>query len=177
MNVLFTLVLAHLIADFPLQTNRIFAMKLRSNRGIAFHVFIHLIITGLLIKEPLSHLPLFIILAVTHFSIDWLKLRFPAQRQVPGFLVDQVAHLTVLLFLAAITADAQPVLPAWLLTIALIYAFIPPVIMLLWLLAIDQGVVRTQTDRCIRWAQRRLLPLSQQAGLPLLAGVAFGLLL
>ena len=177
MNILFTLVLAHLIADFPLQTDRIFAMKLKSSRGIALHVLIHLLVTALLIKDPLSHMPLFIILAVTHFSIDWLKLRFPTQRQVPGFLIDQVAHLTVLLFLAGTMPHLQSVLPAWLLIIAMIYAFVPPVIMLLWLLAIDQGVVRTQTDRCIRWAQRHLLPLSQQAGLPLLVGVAFGLLL
>jgi hypothetical protein len=176
MSIFFTLLLAHLIADFPLQTNRIFAMKLKSSRGIAIHVLIHMAVTALLIKEPLAHLPLLIILAVTHFLIDWLKLRYPTQRQVPGFLCDQVLHLIVLGVLTAAFTNIQSALPGWLLTAALYYAFIPPIIMFIWLLAIDEGQVKQQTGRCIYWAQQNLLPISQRVGLPLLFVVGLGII-
>lgn len=176
MTPFFTLVLAHLIADFPLQTNRIYAMKLKSSRGIAFHVLIHVAITALLIKEPLSHLPLFIILASTHFLIDWLKLRYPIQHHVAGFLLDQAAHFTVLGFLAVVSTTVLPVLPVWLLVVALIYAFVPPIIMFLWLLAIDKNPVKKHKFGRVKWCQRNLLPISHHAGLPLLVGVALRIL-
>jgi len=177
MTLFFSLLLAHLIADFPLQTNRIFAMKLKSNKGIAFHVFIHLIVTAVLIRDPLSHLPLLLILGVSHFTIDWLKLRYPTQRQVPGFFVDQALHLTSLIFLTIIFADVQPVLSGLLLYIALFYAFIPPIIMVIWLFAIDFGRAKQESDHCIFWAQRNLLPISQRAGVPLLLGVSLAILI
>ena len=164
MNIFFTLVLAHLIADFPLQTNRIFAMKLESNKGIALHVFIHLFVTSLLIKEPYNHLSLFIVLGITHFLIDWLKLRFPTNRQAAGFVLDQILHLIVLIALAVISTTIQPVLPGWLLFGAMLYALVPPIIMFLWLLAIDLGRAMKKKVACISWGQRRLLPISQLAG-------------
>jgi hypothetical protein len=151
-------------------------MKLKSSRGIAIHVLIHVAVTALLIREPVTHLPLFIILAITHFLIDWFKLRYPTQKQGPGFLMDQTLHLIVLGFLAAVSPGIQPVISGWLLTFALIYAFVPPIIMFLWLLAIDEGQVRDHTPRRIKWGQRNLLLLSQQAGLPLLLGVGLGIL-
>lgn len=177
MNIFFTLVLAHLIADFPLQTNRIFAMKLQSSKGIALHVMIHLLVTALLIKAPLSHLPLFIILGISHFLIDWLKLRYPTNRQAAGFLLDQALHLIILIFLATISTTLQPVLPYWLLIVAMMYAFIPPIIMFLWLLAIDVGKAMKKKVRYICWGQRRLLKISQVAGVPLLIWVAIGIIL
>lgn len=176
MTIFFSLLLAHLIADFPLQTNWIYAMKLKSNKGILIHVLIHLIVTSLLIKDPLSHLPLLAILGASHFLFDWLKLRYPTQRQVPGFLVDQVLHLGALTFLAFNYPDVQTALGGWWLYVALFYAFIPPIIMIVWLLAIDLGRVTKQTDRCVYWAQRNLLPISQKAGMPLLLGVTLGIL-
>jgi hypothetical protein len=177
MDLFFSLLLAHLIADFPLQTNWIFAMKLKSSKGIALHVLIHLIVTAFLIRDPFSHLPMLAILGVSHFSFDWLKLRYPTQKQVPGFLVDQSLHLITLVFLAIFFADVKTVLSGTWLHVALFYAFIPPVIMAGWLLAIDMGRVMKESDRCVAWAQRRLLPISQQAGMPLLFGVSLGILL
>ncbi|MCI0398497.1 MAG: DUF3307 domain-containing protein, partial [Chloroflexi bacterium] len=73
MDTLATLLLAHLIADFPLQTNRIYALKIRSNAGIALHVGIHLAVTILLLKNALADWLLLLILAVSHFTLDWLK--------------------------------------------------------------------------------------------------------
>jgi hypothetical protein len=175
MSIFFTLLLAHLIADFPLQTNWIYAMKLKSSKGIAIHVFIHLFVTALLIREPLTLLPLFVILAVTHFLIDWLKLRYPTDRQVPGFLLDQLLHLTVLAFLTAVFTAVQPVLQPRPLIIGLAYAFIPPIIMFFWLLAIDRNQEKQKTNRCSCWCQRHLLPISQSAGVPLLVWVLLGL--
>ena len=50
-----TLLLAHLVADFPLQTNSIVKMKNEGFKGLGIHVLIHIIVLCLLlIKEPLS---------------------------------------------------------------------------------------------------------------------------
>jgi hypothetical protein len=151
-------------------------MKLRSSKGITLHVLIHLIVTALLIKAPLTHLPLFIILGITHFLIDWLKLRYPTNHLAAGFVLDQILHLTVLIFLAAISTNVQLILPDWLLVIAMIYAFVPPIIMFLWLLAIDVGQAMKRKVGCICWGQQRLLKVSQIAGVPLLVWVAIGII-
>ena len=177
MTIFFTLLLAHLIADFPLQTNWIYAMKLKSNVGLVIHVLIHLIITSLLIREPLTHWPLLAIIGTLHFLFDWLKLRYPTQKQVPGFLTDQALHLSALLFGSVIFTNVQTVLSGWWLYVALLFAFVPPIIMIIWLLAIDVGRVRRQTDWFIFWAQRNLLMISQHAGVPLLLVVGLGILL
>jgi hypothetical protein len=177
MTIFITLLLAHLIADFPLQTNWIYAMKLKSILGIALHVLIHMLVTALLIREPLSYLPLLVILGVSHFLFDWLKQRYPTNRQVPGFLIDQAFHIATLAVLAIVFADVQTDLSGGWLYLALFYAFIPPIILFGWLLAIDVGKVRKQKDWCISWAQGNLLPISQRAGVPLLLGVGLGIVL
>lgn len=151
-------------------------MKLKSSKGIAIHVLIHLIVTAVLIRDPFSNLPLLLILGASHFLFDWLKLRFPTQRQVPGFFVDQALHLSALIFLTIFFPTVEPVLSDLWLYIALFYAFIPPIIMVIWLLAIDFGRVTEKSDRCVAWAQRNLLPISQGFGLPLLLGVSLGVL-
>jgi hypothetical protein len=38
MTTFLALWLAHLLADFPLQTNRVFRLKIASNAGLALHV-------------------------------------------------------------------------------------------------------------------------------------------
>jgi uncharacterized integral membrane protein len=77
MNLLAALLLGHLIGDFPLQTNQIYRLKNKSWLGIVLHAVVHVVITALLICQPLSVWPLFVYLGVLHFLIDLLKLRLP----------------------------------------------------------------------------------------------------
>src|SRR5690606_27510716 len=74
MTTFLALWLAHLLADFPLQTNRVFRLKIASNAGLALHVAIHLLMTVLLVQQPARHLSLLLVLGVVHFLIDWTKL-------------------------------------------------------------------------------------------------------
>ncbi|MCI0579078.1 MAG: DUF3307 domain-containing protein [Chloroflexi bacterium] len=182
MDTLATLLLAHLIADFPLQTNRIYALKIRSNAGIALHVGIHLAVTILLLKNALADWLLLLILAVSHFTLDWLKLRCAHRLQSPSFLLDQVAHVVILVAIAGRLAGSRPILPAWLVYPAIGYALILAIMVFAWVVANDllaNNLQRPEPTRpgLARWAQRRLLALSQLAGRPLLFGVAAGLFL
>lgn len=161
------LLLAHLIADFPLQTNRIFRLKLAGNRGILLHVLIHLVVTALLMRQPWQHWLLLGMLGVAHFATDWLKLRLqdPKGPQLVGFVFDQLAHVAVLGLLAAWRPEATAVLPTYLLLPAIYLAAIPAVMTMLWVWASDVCRIRGQfTCNSVTWACRRLLGLSQQMG-------------
>lgn len=68
MSTFFILLLAHLLADFPLQTNRIFRLKVTSNAGLALHVLIHVAMAALLLRQPAQHLNLLLALGVAHLS-------------------------------------------------------------------------------------------------------------
>ena len=100
MSTFIVLLLAHLLADFPLQTNRIFRLKITSNVGLALHVLIHVLMAALLLQQPGQYLDLLLALATAHFVTDWLKVRFPTEPQWPGFVLDQVAHLAAIAGLA-----------------------------------------------------------------------------
>ncbi len=165
MTTFLALWLAHLLADFPLQTNRVFRLKIASNAGLALHVLIHLLMTALLVRQPASHLSLFLALGLVHFVIDWTKLRLPGDPQWPGFLLDQLAHLVSLGLLALWQREVTAVLSPWLMVPLILLVLLPALLMLLWVWANDvQQDGRFQTSRPVHWASRRLLTLSQQTG-------------
>src|SRR4029079_4542500 len=107
-----TLFLAHLIADYPLQTNWLGQAK-RHWPGLTIHVAIHLLVL-LVICLPYTGLlwPYLLALAATHFAIDAFK-NFLARRRphwVNGpYLFDQLLHLISIL---AISYWANATLPA-----------------------------------------------------------------
>ncbi|MCC6607290.1 MAG: DUF3307 domain-containing protein [Anaerolineae bacterium] len=165
MTTFLALWLAHLLADFPLQTNRVFRLKIASNAGLALHVAIHLLMTVLLVQQPARHLSLLLVLGVVHFLIDWTKLRLPGDPQWPGFLLDQLAHLVSLGLLALWQGEVTAVLSAWLMVPLILLVLLPALLMLLWVWANDvQQDSRYQASRPVHWASRRLLTLSQQTG-------------
>lgn len=102
-----TLLLSHLIADYPLQTDAMVQAK-KHLPGLLLHVAVHLV-TMLVILLGLVGLEwrtaLFAVLAVTgcHFAIDvWknvLSKRKP-QWVIGGYLQDQVLHLMSLWLVA-----------------------------------------------------------------------------
>lgn len=165
MTTFLALWLAHLLADFPLQTNRVFRLKIASNAGLAFHVLLHLLMTALLVQQPTAHLSLFVMLGFVHFLIDWTKLRLPGDPQWPGFLLDQLAHLVSLVLLARWQMGIMVALSPWLMVPLILLVLLPAMLMLLWVWANDmERDDRYQESSSVQWASRRLLTLSQQTG-------------
>lgn len=165
MSTFFIFLLAHLLADFPLQTNRIFRLKVTSNAGLALHVLIHLLMAVLLLQQPARHLDLLLALGVAHFVTDWIKVHFPGELQWPGFVLDQLAHLTAIAGLAWWQPGVTAVLPLWLMFPLILFVLLPALLMLLWVWANDaQQQNRFQHSRSVHWASRRLLTISQRTG-------------
>lgn len=96
-----TLLLCHVLADYPLQTDAVVQAK-RHLRGIFWHVTIHLVtmlvvVVGLLQADWRLALPYLLALAACHFLIDvWknaLSSRLPASWDLFCYLQDQALHL------------------------------------------------------------------------------------
>ncbi|MBV7332755.1 DUF3307 domain-containing protein [Chloroflexi bacterium TSY] len=168
-----TLLLGHLLADFPLQTNWIFKMKSKNWLGVALHAAIHVLTTALLLKSSSELWPLLFALGALHFLCDWAKLHYTSQNQLIPFLVDQIAHLFVLVLLAVRFPFAEPVLPAWIVYPAVVYGFVPAILIFVSIMATD--IARQQEPRhaFLKWAHHRGLSVSQAVGNPLVASIAF----
>jgi len=166
------LLLAHLIADFPLQTNRIYILKTQGNKGLALHVAIHILVAAVLLQRPWQYFPLLLVYGLIHFAVDWLKVRKSTSRQTVGFLLDQAAHLATILVLSYWQPHLHAVLPLWLLWLGIFIALLPAILTLLWVMANDlKG--SCPENATLTWASHRLLPLSQKIG----SGFVLGLLL
>jgi len=99
MNVFWYLILAHLIADFPLQSDKIYAIRLKHKWGVLLHVGIYFL-TNLVIAFPFLRYRQFwfaiLFLAVTHLIEDWAKIaltRKAIQDSLGLFFIDQVVHV------------------------------------------------------------------------------------
>ncbi len=161
-----TLLLAHLVADFPLQTNSIVKMKSRGNKGLGLHVFVHIVVLILLIKDPLRYWPTLLFLAIAHFITDWAKVRVHTKVQTPGFLFDQFIHIITLAFLATMMPDMTSTLPSWFLLPAIALALIPALLTLFWVIANDisrQKGYAASSKLC--WASNHLHPISRNMSL------------
>ncbi|MCP4229160.1 MAG: DUF3307 domain-containing protein [bacterium] len=88
------LLIAHLIADFPLQTNRVFAARYKYKYGGIIHVVIHFII-GLILLVPYlgswKFCLLYTIITVAHYFIDTIK-----KKNIWAFFGDQLLHIILL---------------------------------------------------------------------------------
>jgi hypothetical protein len=163
-STLTTLLLGHMIADFPLQTNYIYHLKLRSSIGLLLHAAMHTVITTLLIANPLEVWPMLVLIGLAHMVIDWVKqsVSLPGISTRPGvmFLLDQAVHGVFLAGVANLW-KVEPLLPAWGCVAGLLYALIPFTAMFLW---VRQGApCRQQID-----AQPASNPAPRQKAHPLL---------
>ena len=100
MIVLIQLLLAHLLGDFFLQPTKWVEenerKKLKSVT-LYIHVFVHVALTALLLWD-VSSWPIVIIVGISHFIIDGLKLSFQKKSTKRlFFLVDQLLHIFVIL--------------------------------------------------------------------------------
>lgn len=99
MNVFWLLILAHLIADFPLQSDKVYAIRLNCKWGFLLHIGIYFI-TNLIVSFPLLKFSAFwfavLFLTATHLVEDWLKVALTkktVQDSIFIFLIDQLIHL------------------------------------------------------------------------------------
>ena len=107
-------ILAHLIGDFVLQTDKIAALKASGPKG----VFIHVVIITLVQVIALSWFGLngiiaAILCALLHFFIDYMKIyanRYFSKFQFAYFIVDQMMHLGVIIGLTYAFAPNSSIL-------------------------------------------------------------------
>ncbi len=166
MTTFLALLLAHLLADFPLQTNRVFRLKIAGNLGLVLHVFIHMAMAALLLRQPGNYIDLLLILGAAHYATDWIKVRFPGEPQWPGFILDQMAHVVAISILSWRWPGVTAVLPLWIMLPLIMFVLLPALFMLLWVWSNDvlQQQTRFQESASIQWASERLLTVSQRTG-------------
>lgn len=101
MLVLLKLFLAHLIADFILQFEELFQLKLKSRWGHLLHAFCHLAVSLLFLfpywKEP-SILIFVVVSSFVHYFQDIFKYRFMGNKKYFFliFMADQIVHFLVI---------------------------------------------------------------------------------
>lgn len=97
---LLSLLTAHVIGDFYLQSNK-YCKRKEELKFKSFFLYIHAIIIGLLSWAfvPAGDFWFYtLIIVVTHFLIDALKVYM--RKGLWRFLIDQIAHIVILFFIA-----------------------------------------------------------------------------
>lgn len=105
------LLLAHFIADYPLQVPWILRAK-RTLRGLSAHVAIHIVVMGILVSPTLAQVwPQVAAIAAAHFIVDAGKNAVMGWRPrwvVRSYLIDQALHMLVLWLACVSIAQRAP---------------------------------------------------------------------
>lgn len=147
MSILLRLLLAHIIADFFLQTKWMVEGKENGGKKSILMLTLHSVIHSLmayLIVGDWSLWYIAIVIFVTHFIIDWCKIQFRGN-SVSAFLIDQLSHVAVIFVLwmtilpgsiSDIIKEGTDILPDNILMIVVAYAMMlrPSAILMLLLL-------------------------------------------
>lgn len=116
MNKFLLLILAHMIGDYPLQTDWIFKVRYSKRFGILAHTIIHTICVIILLFPYLYNIKTWVAIAgifITHLIIDFIK-----KNNIWTFFLDQALHLGVILAASLVMLKAAPFpLPEWLASI------------------------------------------------------------
>jgi hypothetical protein len=105
MPLFYRLLLAHIIADFPMQTNQIFKVKANTEWGVLIHTLIVLIFSILFAFPYLEDPKVIIILLViflSHTVIDKLKMEYSKKtknQSIRILLLDQALHIAIIAIL------------------------------------------------------------------------------
>ena len=179
MHLLITLLLAHLFADFPLQTNRLAKLKRTSLKGVFIHVLIYMVVTALLLHQPFRYWPLVIGLGTIHFLIDALKMVCNKVGEIRCFVIDQCLHFSSVVAATYLVYQYWSPIPVGILPTGLLYgsficAFTLAVIVFFWIWT--NGLTEEQIRRylLLYWVKHRALAFEQRVGLLLFAVVFFG---
>jgi hypothetical protein len=102
MIVIVKLILAHILGDFLLQPNSWVKAK-EEKKALAWQLYAHVLIHGLLtllLLFDITDWKLAAILMISHLIIDYIKLKFQTENsKITWFGIDQIMHLTVIIFL------------------------------------------------------------------------------
>lgn len=182
MELLTTLALAHLLADFPLQSNLIAARKTKSIFMLLTHVLIHVLVSWALLGFKWGCWPIILAVGVGHFAVDWLKPRVIHTNLVRAFLIDQCAHMFMLFFVAGIAVSTSQtpfvaVLPSNVLYPSLLLGFIFAIMVFVWLWTTTLHHDMVNGSRHLRWSRERLLEIEQRIGFGLICFMLICLLL
>ena len=178
MELLLTLILAHLFADFPLQTNLIARLKAQHISGILLHVIIYVTATALLLDQPVTYWPLLLALGIAHFTIDALKTTIFANRAaICTFFGDQCLHLVSMIIVTAVAhglwaSVPQGILPPSLLRLTLSAALLPAGMVCCWIWTINSPEESINQSIWLYWIREQMLTVEQRFGLTLM-GVLF----
>lgn len=102
MFLFYRLLLAHIIADFPLQTIQIFKVKTNTEWGVLIHTLIVLIFSIIFAFPYLEDPKVIIILLViflSHTVIDKLKMEYTKKtknQSIRALLLDQALHIAII---------------------------------------------------------------------------------
>ncbi len=165
-NALATLLIGHLIADFPLQTNKIYAWKKAGWPGLALHAFIHMGVTAALLIHPWQYGGVLLTLGVLHMLTDWGKLHIKSRWETVGFLVDQAVHIGVLYFLSGLVRPGDVIFPPPVLFAILAYTTLPALLTFANVLRRDMRRVSTREWGWVS-SEDGVLRLAQMMGWPL----------
>lgn len=178
MDLLSTLVLAHLFADFPLQTDALARYKRRSLYGVLLHVLIYIFVTGLLIANPLKSWPLLLGLGAVHFVIDAAKSYLCHYfREGTVFIIDQCLHFFSMIVAALLAHwywQSPPVglVPQKWLPYALVAALLPALTVAYWIWDKSHSH-HIRRHHLLNHFYRRALVIEQRFGLAVLGLVLF----
>ena len=98
--ILIKLLLAHIIGDFFLQSQK--SVKDKENKKLKspklyVHVLLHILVTALILWN-LSFWPIILIIGISHFIIDALKLSLQTKKTKRlYFFIDQLLHILVII--------------------------------------------------------------------------------
>lgn len=165
------LLLGHLLGDFPLQTNWVMRHKLEHRWGVLLHASIHGVVTAFLLQSWLRALPLLATLVLVHFAIDWLKLHIPTRTATRGFLLDQLAHLLVILLLSIIWPSLQSHLASPLLSLGIILGMVPATLIFLAVRSTDKLDHPSPLWQHVTRERARLILSAQIVGNALIVGL------
>lgn len=171
-NTVLGLLAAHLLADFPLQTDAIYALRQKSRLGTLVHAGVHTGVTLALLANPARTWPVAVWVGLTHFLVDDVKGCLPLKWRSLTFVVDQMAHVSLLVLAAALFPGVAFRLPRSLLG-PLVGLATLPALLTLAALAHDDCVAIPATTTLSRPA-RTLLRAAHLAGWPLVLVVALG---
>lgn len=109
-NILVRLVIAHIICDFYIQTDRFCEQKnSKGGRGLLMqlvHAFTHAVVSYVLVAEwTLWQIPL--IIFVSHYVIDFVKSRCATRNSLAVFTVDQILHIGILFLLCLVVIPSD----------------------------------------------------------------------
>ncbi len=102
-QLIISLMLAHIIGDFVLQPDQWVKEKERKkirSGYLLLHVLLHLVLmvvfTGVQFKYWLGIL----IITVSHYLLDLIKLYWDKKKRISAFVLDQVLHITIIIAVA-----------------------------------------------------------------------------